>query len=170
MELVGPSKRKMAGVITGGFFALGQIILGLIAYFVRDVSHLSHRVFNNICFAVPAPSISYLVACAHIRRVLLVGDCSHLFASMSPIARFRIVPESARWLVSLERFEEADEILQKAARMNKRQLPERWWEQIEVVEKVMEASGKERKYNLFDLVRTPVMRRRSLSAFFCWYD
>jgi len=36
MEMVGPSKRKMAAAFTGIFFALGQVLLGGLAYFVRD--------------------------------------------------------------------------------------------------------------------------------------
>jgi len=40
MELVGPSRRLMAGVLTGLFFAFGQIILGLLAYIIRDYQHL----------------------------------------------------------------------------------------------------------------------------------
>lgn len=40
MELVGPSKRKMASVISGVFFAVGQIFLGTLAYFVRDYRFL----------------------------------------------------------------------------------------------------------------------------------
>lgn len=43
----------------------------------------------------------------------------------------RIVPESARWLISQRRFEEADKILQKAAKFNKRTLPANWYEQLE---------------------------------------
>lgn len=36
MELVGPTKRKIASVFTGIFFALGQVCLGTLAYFVRN--------------------------------------------------------------------------------------------------------------------------------------
>ncbi|CAD6187676.1 unnamed protein product [Caenorhabditis auriculariae] len=36
MELVGPKYRKLASVITGGFFALGQILLGVEAIFITD--------------------------------------------------------------------------------------------------------------------------------------
>uniref|UniRef100_A0A0N5CFR4 MFS domain-containing protein n=1 Tax=Strongyloides papillosus TaxID=174720 RepID=A0A0N5CFR4_STREA len=40
MELVGPSKRKISSVFTGGFFALGQVVLGILAYFLRDYRFL----------------------------------------------------------------------------------------------------------------------------------
>ena len=36
MELVGPKKRKIIGVITAVFFAFGQTLLGVLAYFIRD--------------------------------------------------------------------------------------------------------------------------------------
>jgi hypothetical protein len=36
MELVGPLRRKFAAVITGAFFAIGQIILGILAFLLRD--------------------------------------------------------------------------------------------------------------------------------------
>ncbi len=44
---------------------------------------------------------------------------------------FRIVPESARWLVSQKRYEEADKILQKAARFNNVELPADWHEHLD---------------------------------------
>ncbi|KIH50256.1 hypothetical protein ANCDUO_19665 [Ancylostoma duodenale] len=37
-----------------------------------------------------------------------------------------LVPESARWLVTKERYEEADVILHKAARLNGSYVPDRW--------------------------------------------
>lgn len=40
VELVGPSRRVVAGVGTGIFFAIGQIILGTLAYFIRDYQQL----------------------------------------------------------------------------------------------------------------------------------
>lgn len=40
MELVGPSRRVVAGAATGIFFAIGQIILGTMAYFIRDYQQL----------------------------------------------------------------------------------------------------------------------------------
>uniref|UniRef100_A0A915M9J7 Organic cation transporter n=1 Tax=Meloidogyne javanica TaxID=6303 RepID=A0A915M9J7_MELJA len=76
-----------------------------------------------------------------------------------------IVPESARWLISQERYEEADKVLRTAARINGRQLPERWWQDIDDYSK---ESKPARKHNYFDLVRTPRIRTISLATFFCW--
>ncbi|PIO61019.1 hypothetical protein TELCIR_17472, partial [Teladorsagia circumcincta] len=74
-ELVGPRYRKLAAVITGGFFAIGQVLLGIEGYFLTD---------------------------------------------------YRLVPESARWLVTQRRFDDADKVLRKAAKMNGEVLPEKW--------------------------------------------
>lgn len=40
MELVGPAHRKVASVITGAFYAIGQIILGSVAFGIRDYKTL----------------------------------------------------------------------------------------------------------------------------------
>uniref|UniRef100_A0A1I7YS92 MFS domain-containing protein n=1 Tax=Steinernema glaseri TaxID=37863 RepID=A0A1I7YS92_9BILA len=136
MELLGPSKRKIASVLTGMCFALGQAILGVLAYFIRDYQYLQA--------AIAVPTLVF-------------------------ISYFWIIPESARWLVSQRRFKEANEILSKAARMNKASLPDKWWEEIEIAE---EKSGSKielnKKYNFFDLIRTPKMRSRTIGTFICW--
>lgn len=40
MELCGPSKRRIASVLTGMFFSLGQMLLGITAYFLSNYQHL----------------------------------------------------------------------------------------------------------------------------------
>ncbi|TMS37400.1 hypothetical protein L596_004337 [Steinernema carpocapsae] len=136
MELVGPSKRKIASVISGAFFALGQAALGVLAYYIRD--------FHYLQAAIAAPTLVFIVY-------------------------FWVIPESARWLVSQRRFEEADEVLQRAARMNKTSLPEKWWEEIEIAdEKSGGKAAHERKYNFLDLIRTPKTRMRTIGTFICW--
>ncbi|KAK6732815.1 hypothetical protein RB195_016908 [Necator americanus] len=74
-----------------------------------------------------------------------------------------LVPESARWLVTKERYEEADVILHKAARINGSYVPEKWWEQLEISQ-----NSKYTSFGITDLVRTPKMRRRTLVCFFLW--
>lgn len=77
------------------FFALGQAILGTIAFFIRDYRFLQ--------LAIAAPALVFL-------------------------SYWWLVPESARWLISQKRYTEADVILRKAAKANKKELPECWWE------------------------------------------
>uniref|UniRef100_A0A7E4V4J7 MFS domain-containing protein n=1 Tax=Panagrellus redivivus TaxID=6233 RepID=A0A7E4V4J7_PANRE len=40
MELIGPSIRSLASVISGALFSCGQVFLGLAAYFIADYQHL----------------------------------------------------------------------------------------------------------------------------------
>ncbi|VDK29051.1 unnamed protein product [Gongylonema pulchrum] len=135
MELVGPSKRKIASVISGLFFSFGQILLGCLAYFIRDYRYLQ--------LAISVPVVVFL-------------------------CYWWLVPESARWLVTQNRYEEADKILQRAAKINGAELPEKWWDQIDIPEKSSGNRSPQRKYNYFDLVRTPRMRLRTFACFFLW--
>nr|CDP94791.1 Bm7167, isoform h [Brugia malayi] len=135
MELVGPSKRKVASVISGIFFSFGQIILGCLAYFIRDYRYL------QLVISLPA----------------LIFMCY-----------WWIVPESARWLVTQHKYEEADKILQRAAKINGARLPEKWWDQIDFPEKTAQNRSPQRKYNYLDLVRTPRIRLRTFACLFLW--
>ncbi|GMR48559.1 hypothetical protein PMAYCL1PPCAC_18754, partial [Pristionchus mayeri] len=140
MELVGPRYRKLASVITGLFFAVGQCILGGVAMNLRDYQWLH--------VATTAPAIFFL-------------------------SYWWLVPESARWLVSVRRFEEADEVLQKAARINGVTLPDQWWSQLDGEEKSKDEEEqampvKQREYGFLDLMKTPELRKRSLVVFYLW--
>lgn len=79
---------------------------------------------------------------------------------------FRIVPESARWLVSKKRYKEADVVLQKAAKINKATLPNEWWELLDSEEEGSKRPAKDASFP--DLLRTPQLRKRALSVFFLW--
>ncbi|PAV92004.1 hypothetical protein WR25_22122 isoform B [Diploscapter pachys] len=158
MELVGPKYRKLASVITGIFFGLGQVILGIEAMFITDYR------------------------CLHV----VIASPALLF-----ISYWWIVPESARWLVNQKRYEEADQVLRKAAKTNGVTLPDRWWEQLDdykAADANTEGEGSalrsnepvsspsenakapeaEQKYGAMDLFRTPELRRRTIVVFFLW--
>ncbi|KAJ1345738.1 hypothetical protein KIN20_000338 [Parelaphostrongylus tenuis] len=50
MELVGPQYRKLASVITGGFFAIGQILLGIEGCYLTDYRHLQLAIVSPAFF------------------------------------------------------------------------------------------------------------------------
>ncbi|XP_013408963.1 organic cation transporter protein-like, partial [Lingula anatina] len=67
MELVGTSKRRMAGLIIGMFFGLGHTLLALEAYLVRNWRHLalvanSPAVFFTLFWLVLPESVRWLLA------------------------------------------------------------------------------------------------------------
>ncbi|KAE9421081.1 hypothetical protein Angca_008763, partial [Angiostrongylus cantonensis] len=143
MELVGPQYRKLASVITGGFFAVGQclislknyfkVLLGIEGYFFTDYRYLQ--------LAIVSPAFFFL-------------------------SYWWLVPESARWLVAQRKYMDADKVLQRAAKINGVTLPENWWEQLDMESEPNKTTVK--KYKMWDLFKTPVLRKRTLVTFFLW--
>jgi OCT family organic cation transporter-like MFS transporter 4/5 len=75
-------------------------------------------------------------------------------------------------LISQQRFEEADKILRKAAESNGKELPKKWWLELDDIPLIEDSLGekvsKKRRYNFLDLFRTSKMRQISLAILFCW--
>ncbi|CAI5444338.1 unnamed protein product [Caenorhabditis angaria] len=141
MELVGPQYRKLASVITGLFFALGQVFLAIEAIFFTD-----YRILHVV---IATPALLFL-------------------------SYWWLVPESARWLVSQKRYTEADQVLQKAAKVNGATLPDQWWEQLDDNQPATTSSAEEaeeipkKALSGADLFKTPELRKRTLVVFFLW--
>ncbi|XP_052749990.1 organic cation transporter protein-like isoform X2 [Galleria mellonella] len=91
-ELVGPKYRVMAGATISTMFAIGQVMLGFIAWNVP-----SWRLLTQVLYVPQLIVISY----------------------------FWILPESVRWLMSKDRYEESEAILKKVAKTNKKELSEK---------------------------------------------
>ncbi|XP_036831578.1 solute carrier family 22 member 6-A isoform X1 [Oncorhynchus mykiss] len=78
-----------------------------------------------------------------------------------------VLPKSARWLMANQRYEEAMDLVRKAALMNGKPLRE----DIEICQgyKDMVKIEERTKHTVIDLVRTPKMRRSSLIMFYLWF-
>ncbi|KAM9354779.1 solute carrier family 22 member 6 [Pholidichthys leucotaenia] len=78
-----------------------------------------------------------------------------------------VLPESARWLRTNGRSEEAWKLIEKAAMINGRQFAK----DLEMCQeyKAEEKTMAKNKHSFLDLVRTPRMRRRSLIVFYLWF-
>ncbi|KAJ8315874.1 hypothetical protein KUTeg_008024 [Tegillarca granosa] len=121
MELVGPSKRVITGVVIEYFWAVGVIILAGIGYWLKDWFYI------EIVCSVPT-----------------------------------IIPESARWLVSKNKFDEARKIVTKAAKVNKANIPKEMLDMSSI-----ENPPREGVWQLFT---SRVLFVRSMIIFFNWYD
>ncbi|XP_029022107.1 solute carrier family 22 member 13 [Betta splendens] len=75
-----------------------------------------------------------------------------------------VVPQSARWLLTKDRKEEAIALLRKAALVNGRVLPP-----AVQVDKCEFSHGGKRNHSALDLVRTPQMRKRAVILFYLWF-
>jgi len=150
-EICGPSYRTYFGILTQFPFGWGAALLPVIAYFIRQ--------WKNLQLAISIPCI-------------LLG----IF--------YWTIPESPRWLMAEGRLDEALQILKSGAKTNKKQLPP----DDELMEMLVsiaadEEDGKEEKVEvelstgqkilsvfdeIFVLIKTPEMRKRTLNIFFSW--
>ncbi|XP_002730705.1 organic cation transporter protein-like [Saccoglossus kowalevskii] len=139
MELVGKSKRTFAGTMVFTFFAIGYILLALIAFLLDG--HWRKLQFTISVLGLPLLSYYWLV------------------------------PESIRWLIQHGKYDKADHVLRKAAKINKVTLPKNIFEEqkLELDRKAnLEELETEtpRKYTMLDLMKTPRLAGRTLNICF----
>lgn len=84
------------------------------------------------------------------------------------VIRDRFIPESARWLLTKGRLQEAKDLLQRASLENGVEMPN------EALDTLLNNNSEDstpdtRKPSLFDLFRYPNLRRKSIVLFFNWY-
>ncbi|OWR51601.1 Ectonucleotide pyrophosphatase/phosphodiesterase family member 4 [Danaus plexippus plexippus] len=80
-----------------------------------------------------------------------------------------VVPESARWLISQGRIDEALKILKKFERINKKKIPDEIFKEFkDTATKIAKAEEEIRNYSFLDLFKTPRLRRHSLLLLVIW--
>ncbi|XP_060648114.1 organic cation transporter-like protein [Drosophila nasuta] len=143
MEMVGPSKRLYAGIFVMMFFSLGYFGMALLATFIHDWRWL------QIAFTLPG---------------------------LIFMAYYWIIPESVRWLLSKGHKERAIKIIQQAARFNRVDITK---EALQVLldegdkqqpeeKQQQEQDQPEQAASVWDLLRYPNLRRKTLVIFFDW--
>ncbi|XP_030850134.1 solute carrier family 22 member 5-like [Strongylocentrotus purpuratus] len=75
-------------------------------------------------------------------------------------------PESARWLISVGKFDKAEKVITKVAEVNKAELQKPLFTKEFMVEQ--ERIRKEHRPTGLDLIRTPRMRMRTINLVFIW--
>lgn len=136
MEMVGPSRRLFAGVVSMMFFSFGYMLVAAFAYFITDWRYLQ--------IALTLPGVLFMVY-------------------------YWFIPESARWLLSKKRKEEAILIIEKAAKENNVTIPQEVYDNL--IEPSIEDVKKKRANDpsLIDIFRYPNLRKKALLIFFDWF-
>ncbi|XP_070537805.1 organic cation transporter protein-like [Ptychodera flava] len=106
----------------------------------------------------------------------LVRNWRHLILAMCLpglfiLPYFWIVPESPRWLLSRGDVTEAEVIILKAARINKKDISYLMKNLVTMkwdAERNIARSNIRRNHSIIDLVRTPVLRKRGFKMFCIW--
>ncbi|ESO91029.1 hypothetical protein LOTGIDRAFT_122554 [Lottia gigantea] len=129
VELVGPTKRTITGMVVMIFWAIGLLLLGLMAYLVRDWRHLS--------LVLSVPTVVFF-------------------------PYWWLIPESPRWLISKGKYNEAEVILRKAAKVNKVKLPDRLFRRQSLELEVETAKFKH-------LLTSPVLVLGTFIIFLNWF-
>lgn len=80
----------------------------------------------------------------------------------------RFIPESARWLLTKGRHQEAKDLLQRASLENGVEMPGDALDTL-LNNNSEDSTPDSRKPSLFDLFRYPNLRRKSILLFFNWY-
>ncbi|XP_054736321.1 organic cation transporter protein-like [Anastrepha obliqua] len=147
MEMVGPKKRLYAGMFLMMFFSVGFMLTAAFAYFIHQ--------WRTLQIAISLPGLLFL-------------------------GYYWIIPESTRWLLSNNRKEAAIANIQKAARFNKVHLDFDTTDRLlndngnmeETKSKILEsdiATTPVKSVSVFDLLRYPNLRRKTLLIFFDWF-
>lgn len=140
LEMVGSSYRLFAGVVMQMFFSVGFMLTAGFAYFIHDWRWLQ--------IALTLPGLLF-------------------------ICYYWIIPESARWLLLKGRKDEAFVIIENAAKENRVEIPNAIYEQLvdEAAEKKKqdELTASQPAATVFDLLRYPNLRRKTLLIFFDWF-
>ncbi|XP_041837895.1 solute carrier family 22 member 7-like [Melanotaenia boesemani] len=113
-------------------------------------------------FTAILPGVAYLV---NDWRYLTAAVTAPLFVAM---ICWRLLPESARWLISNGKVDSAHFYLSNCAKVNHR---EEFMADLrpEVLSKVILVEDENRKYSYLDLVRTPRMRKLALFTGIVWF-
>ncbi|KAM4606047.1 solute carrier family 22 member 13-like [Polymixia lowei] len=149
-------------------FVVGAAISGvMINTFVlgAEWTGTSKRSFVTICahsfFSVGLMVMSGIAYFIRNWRILHLVLSSPLVLTLGVF--YWILPESARWLVTQGRQDEAREQVRRAAKVNGRQVPEALLDKLE-------AEGTSKTGNMLDLFRLSYLRKRVIIMGYIWFS
>ncbi|ALC47005.1 Orct [Drosophila busckii] len=159
--------RLIVGATTSGVFLVAYVIaMEMVGASYRLFAGVAVQMFFSVGFMLTA-GFAYFI---HDWRWLQIALT---LPGLLFMCYFWIIPESARWLLSKGRKEEAFAIIAHAAKENKVQIPSELYDQlvVELEEKQRqdELAAKQPAPSVLDLLRYPNLRRKTLLIFFDWF-
>ncbi|XP_038050994.1 solute carrier family 22 member 15-like isoform X2 [Patiria miniata] len=149
-----------------GFFSGGGTLAGHILMLESLVSR--HRaLLSTIYHCGFAVGLAVLAAMAYYVRDWRQLTFVTCLPMVTIIAIPLVIPESARWLASNGRIEEAKEQLMYFGKKNGLRMNR---SMIALTDKTVEAKGKSSSEGAMALFRTPVLRRRMITLMIIWFS
>ncbi|KAM8810460.1 solute carrier family 22 member 13-like [Eudromia elegans] len=147
-------------VVGASMSGITMTILALAMEWV-GVSYRPHAVLiSHCCFAIGQMILAGLSYGIRNWRLLQIAGSVPIFALFF---YFWVLPESARWLITKGRVEEAKKILQKAASINKRTIPPEQLEQLK-------PEAQTKPGGTTDLFRKKHLRKMTLIMLCAWFS
>lgn len=137
---------------------------------IMEITGVKWREVVSIFYQIPfnighltLPGFAYFIRDWHYLQLALS------LPSVILISYYWLVPESPRWLFAVGRIDESSAVLEKSARMNK--LPtENIHQNLVIYKKTLTTDDStQSKGNIWDLFRTPNMRKKTLCMCFNWF-
>lgn len=154
--------RFIVGATTSGVFLVAYVI-------AMEMVGPSYRLFAGVA-CMMFFSLGYVLTAVF---VYFISDWRQLQIALTLpgllfMCYYWFIPESARWLLSKDRKEEAVTIIQAVAKENKVTIPQDVYDGLSDEKKVVKKEG-ERDPSVFDLFRYPNLRKKTLLIFFDWF-
>ncbi|NXN18579.1 S22AD protein, partial [Indicator maculatus] len=146
-------------VVGASVSGITMTILGLATEWIGASSRPMAVLSSHCCFALGQMILAGLSYGIRNWRLLEIAGSAPIFISFF---YFHMLPESARWLVTKGRIEEAKKVLQKAASFNKCTIPPELLEQLKPVKQTKPGS-------ILDLFRKKHLQKVTLIMLCAWF-
>ncbi|NXW64344.1 S22AD protein, partial [Eurystomus gularis] len=146
-------------VVGASVSGITMTLLALATEWIGVSSRPKAVLASHCCFAIGQMLLAGLSYGVRNWRLLEIAGSAPIFVFFFSI---RVLPESARWLVTKGRIEEAKKVLQKAASINKRTIPPELFEQLKVEKQSKSGS-------ILDVFRKKHLRKVTLIMLCTWF-
>ncbi|XP_023325049.1 organic cation transporter protein isoform X2 [Eurytemora carolleeae] len=144
-----------------------------IAAFVLGIEHVGYKftMLMGIAFVIPfaVGEAVFGIEAYLIREWQILQIVAYLPIALL-LAVYWCVPESVRWLVAHNKFDQAKSIIRRVAKENGRECPEHLLKHLTPMDDKPISTKTTRKTTILDLFSTRLILTRSLNMFFQWFS